>query len=785
MNTHLKRLTLAMAGAAIITLVGCGGSPGGGTAAVTPEVTTADVATRVIDGAISNALVCMDKNRNGECDASEPQGRTDASGNLTLKVDKADVGKFPLLTLVGTDAVDADHGPVTEPFAMTTPPGKSSVISPLTTMVAQAMESGATEAEAEATVKGQTGITVSLFEDFVKVGKPATGQNPGDVARMIIVTTQEQNKRLQTSVGTQALDDSTISKQDLQKAVFKKVLQILPEVVIQMNNASGAGDQKAKEAAVRAGIVASLMDANALKTEVALDKQLAKEVVAGAQPYVPAAGFNIDTLGYTDTSNWSMRAIGTSLAGATPDANKLIRVFDRRVRANSGQIAKWNFGSNPGDQSILHWTGSEWANCALNFEFTATLRDAQGNNSSNYCNNYSLTSSNRVSLNVSGKSMLTVYNDAVAAGYTNYAITNAGSALGVVTFPADSFLHYQINTRTASAFAYNPTSGARVFNYSAAVAVGGDGRLQASGTGCNLPEYQVGPAIPTTTLEGMVAAFGGQPCVYGQSSFVSGATTFYEGGTQNSSFTSKTYGNSTLGIGTIGSVSIGSTPASFYTGNKLIRLGFSGTGVNPVTYYSCDQRFINGSTRNCVAIGNGNYSITTLPDGVSRVMTFSNPPATSLGNDRIFVERNGLVYFGFKDKLTVSKLVRLNSPASVALLAQLGMPAINPEAAQPLTAASYQGTWDVRPASLGFAFNVGTRIVVNANNAVQCFDNTNGSAFACSLIVTNPATGAFTYTNTGNGNTAAGTLDFMQGTGTGTLTPADLSTPYAIAVQRR
>ena len=147
MNTHLKRLTLAMAGAAIITLVGCGGSPGGGTAAVTPEVTTADVATRVIDGAISNALVCMDKNRNGECDASEPQGRTDASGNLTLKVDKADVGKFPLLTLVGIDAVDADHGPVTEPFAMTTPPGKSSVISPLTTMVAQAMESSATEAE--------------------------------------------------------------------------------------------------------------------------------------------------------------------------------------------------------------------------------------------------------------------------------------------------------------------------------------------------------------------------------------------------------------------------------------------------------------------------------------------------------------------------------------------------------------------------------------------------------------------------------------------------------------
>ncbi len=783
MNIPHNGLTLAIAGTAIAMLVSCGGSPSSGTAA--PAVTTSDVPTTVIDGAIRNALVCMDKNRNGDCDASEPQGRTDASGNVTLKVDKADVGKFPLLTLVGTDAVDADHGPVTEPFAMTTPPGKSSVISPLTTMVAQAMETGATEAEAEATVKGQTGITVSLFEDFVKVGKPATGQNPGDVARMIIVTTQEQNKRLQTSVGTQALDGSTISKQDLQKAVFKKVLQILPEVVTQMNNASGAGDQKAKEAAVRAQIVSSLMDANALKTEVALDKQLAKEVAAGPQPYVPVASFNIDRLNYLDASNWSMRAIGTSLAGATPDANKLIRVFDRRVRANAGQIAKWNFGTNPGDQSILHWTGSEWVNCALNFEFTATLRDLQGNNSSNYCNNYSLTSSNRISMDVSDKSMLTVYNDAVAAGYTNYTISNASSVLGTAKFPANAFLYHQTQTSTATALGYNPTSNARVFNYSAAVSAGGDGRLQAPGTSCNLTEYSVGPVIPTTTLEGLVAAFSGQPCVYGQSSFVSGPTTFYEGGTQNSSFTSKTYGNSTLSIGTIGTVSTGSTPTAFYTGNKLIRLGFTGTGTNPVTYYSCDQRFINGSTRNCQPIGSGNYTITTVGD--ARVMTFSNPPATSLGSDRIFVQRNGLVYFGFKDKLTVSRIVRLNSTASVALLAQLGMPAIDPEAPQPLTAASYQGTWDFREPSQAFAFNVGTRIVINGNNGnntVQCFDNTNGVSFVCTFSVTDPATGAFRIDGLSNGDVATGTLNFIQGTSSGIVTPLS-GTPFAVVGQRR
>ena len=176
-------------------------------------------------------------------------------------------------------------------------------------------------------------------------------------------------------------------------------------------------------------------------------------------------------------------------------------------------------------------------------------------------------------------------------------------------------------------------------------------------------------------------------------------------------------------------------------------------------------------------------SIETLGD--ARVMTLSNPPATALTNHRVFVERNGLVYAGFKDKLTVSKLARPNSPASVALLAQLSMPAIDPEVPQPLTAASYQGTWDVRPTSQAFAFNVGTRLVMNGNNTVQCFDNTTGTSFACTVSVTNPATGAFTYTNTGNGNTAAGTLNFMQGIGSGTLTPADLSAPYSITAQRR
>src|SRR4051812_36566681 len=104
---RLGRLWLAAATA----LAGCGGGGGGDTPMPPPVVTTTNVATRVVDGPLRNALVCLDKNVNGACEAGEPQARTDTSGNATLVVDNADVGKFPILALVGTDAVDVVNGP--------------------------------------------------------------------------------------------------------------------------------------------------------------------------------------------------------------------------------------------------------------------------------------------------------------------------------------------------------------------------------------------------------------------------------------------------------------------------------------------------------------------------------------------------------------------------------------------------------------------------------------------------------------------------------------------------
>jgi trimeric autotransporter adhesin len=147
------------------------------------------------------------------------------------------------------------------------------------------------------------------------------------------------------------------------------------------------------------------------------------------------------------------------------------------------------------------------------------------------------------------------------------------------------------------------------------------------------------------------------------------------------------------------------------------------------------------------------------------VMRFTNPPAltSALNFDRIYVERGGKVYGGNVNKLGVTNVARLNTTASNALLAQLSLPAVNPEVPLALTTASYQGTWDSRDAA---GAPGGDTINVAANGTTTCTDLATNAAVTCTLSITNPATGA--YSGTVDGNPVAGTLNFITGLGTGT-----------------
>ena len=213
-------------------------------------------------------------------------------------------------------------------------------------------------------------------------------------------------------------------------------------------------------------------------------------------------------------------------------------------------------------------------------------------------------------------------------------------------------------------------------------------------------------------------------------------------------------------------------------------MAFKGAGTNPTTYYSCKQRFDNDSSRNCTVIGTGSYSIATLGD--ARVMTLNNLPAQAapLTFTRVFVERGGLVYYGYQNKLSAFSSARLNTIGGTALLGQLGLTPEDPSVPLALTAGSYQGTWDAK-ASPGLAIN-GTTVFINANGTVSCQHPSNLSFFACSLTITNPATGAFNYANPADGTTSTGNLNFLTGTGSGTFNdPTSVPTTGNFVIQRR
>lgn len=787
MKITLKRVVLGVTSAGLLTIYGCGGGGSSTPAPIPPAVTTTDVPVTVIDGPIQNATVCLDKNGNGVCDSGEPFAKTDATGKVTLNVNLADAGKYPVIAMVGTDAIDADTGAVPVPFTLSAPADTVGVISPLTTLVQHTIAStGGTTADAAAAVQAATGITASLFQDFTKVAAPTDGSvSSATVARLVVVTTQQQAKAIGSTVGTKAADNTTITQADVDKAIQKKLLELLPSLVTAISDPAvqAASTPAAKEAALLAAATVAVTNSgltpNSMATVVAINTQAASSTPVASAP--PAAGFNLVSFNFSDASNFFARVFSSSLLQNTPDASNNVKYVERRYRGYAGNLAKWGAGGDPWRQADLHWTGSTWANCAINFENTSGVRDALGNSTYNYCDSYETGKTSRATFDIAGKTMADVYAQVRTAGYTNLTIANT-ALLGTANFPSGSSLLYQRGTPLTTAIAYYPGSSSLVTQYSSAVSAGGTASTQATGVGCNSTEFKTTNGANSTTLEGLIGAMTGTPCVFPQASFKYPTSTSPAITSPDTS--DEAWGNSTVGIGTLGTAPVGTgTAPGFYSGNTKLRVAFKGAGTNPVTYYACKERFNNGSSRNCTAIGTGSYTITTLGD--ARVLKLNNAPsqASPLSFTKVFVERGGLIYSGYQNKPVVSNSARLNSTAATALLTQLGL-AVDDDPSVPLalTAASYQGTWDIRDSA---KTGGGLTIFINANGSVSCQDPTDLSLFACAATFTNPSTGAFTFTDKVS-TTASGTFNFLAGTGSGTYSdPTSTPTTGNFVAQRR
>ncbi|MBB3180277.1 hypothetical protein [Variovorax sp. Sphag1AA] len=647
---------------------------------------------KVIDGAIRNALVFLDLNNNGQLDAGEPSARTDATGQAILDVSPADSAKAPVVAAVGTDAIDADTGPVPVAFSLSAPPGRSSVVSPLTTLVNQILrDTGVSADEAEASARAQVGLGVSLFSDFT-ADSSAANRAAAVNARLLVLIAQQQLGQLASLKGRTDLSGATISDADLRTAVHRELLDMLASVsratqesTIQSACAEGPGSS-ACEAALQTQVT-SIVATNGMTVESA-----PALIAAGRAPDTgtkdspnPQASASISFLKFIEANYYA--SYGGFLATAqenTPDASGLVRFRGVQRNYQAGTLFEGGLHGNGMTAlapQMLHWNGSGWAECLSSTQSIESQRDASGRSAYvNYCDNLMTGSSQRSAVDISGKKMNEVLaaispvvpSTALWAGPGWATLPNDLGAKGSAVFPAGSKLQLQTTVITATSPVVYST-GNFTPRFSAAVAAGGDTR-EGGAPACLSADADASAAVGVTSFDELLAYFRGTPCVYNQRSITSSDGSVYYGTAVDEDWTF-----SAFALAGLGSESAVSNPTAYYTTNTIIAASFPAESGSVVAYHSCRQRQLPVlSIRNCVPIGRGTYEIETLGD--ARVMRLKNLPLqlSGIGAERVFVERAGAVYTGQKSKPGLARETQLNLTAANALFSLIGVPAIVP-----------------------------------------------------------------------------------------------------------
>ncbi|MGR2765949.1 hypothetical protein ACUYOF_00175 [Photobacterium ganghwense] len=118
---------------AALSLTGCGSDSSDSSKVITPDQPSSKEIT-VIDGYLTNALVCADRNNNKKCDADEVIGETNASGRLTIEA--ADAKHSLIAKVVAGKTSDSDKPGVLGSSYELIANADSEVVTPFTTMAA-------------------------------------------------------------------------------------------------------------------------------------------------------------------------------------------------------------------------------------------------------------------------------------------------------------------------------------------------------------------------------------------------------------------------------------------------------------------------------------------------------------------------------------------------------------------------------------------------------------------------------------------------------------------------
>ena len=331
---------------------------------------------------------------------------------------------------------------------------------------------------------------------------------------------------------------------------------------------------------------------------------------------------------FTDAANYNWRIFDGD--SSVLDASGAYSFNERRRVLSAGV-------EQPFVRNRSYWTGTEWYDCpsdGINIGTTASTAPHR----SVYCKGYTDERVGNTTLTVGGRLMADVINDIRAYGSTDNGVS-AGNwgprpssfpVLATTRFPEGSTLDYRGFLTTAT-----PLSIATAANN----------------------QLRVAPS-PTST-----AAFNTWPFATSLDQLIALYPSNINGGTIN--------GNLAVFVH-----SYTATPTNpLHTNTVEIRVGFDAVG-NKARFTQNNRLVSGGNTTNYTTLLDTTYSIETV--GGVRLLKFAAMPAGFEDNHRftrLFAERNGGVWYAFKDSVTTTPnwSVRLNKTATDALFLALGI----------------------------------------------------------------------------------------------------------------
>lgn len=237
MNGQRSLLAVAIA----LGIAGCGSD----SSSTDTGGSTTSLTAKAADGYLVGANACLDLNSNKECDKDEPNAVTGDNGEFTIEnLTQEQLEQSTLLIeVVAGQTIDTDNPGVVlnKSYRLTAPP-QSEFISPLTTLIQNEIESGASLDEAKATIQEKLGTTLDLTQDYIEAknndkladSQKAAFENLHRVAQVTASVMAENTDALsETAAG------AGISVAALTALINEEVTRVLDEVV---KNIEAAGE---------------------------------------------------------------------------------------------------------------------------------------------------------------------------------------------------------------------------------------------------------------------------------------------------------------------------------------------------------------------------------------------------------------------------------------------------------------------------------------------------------------------------------------------------------------